>query len=210
MLVLAVILLGGAASGGLIAAKHHAVFTPSHSLPSIEGMTPATAESRLASDHFTVRVSGHRHNVLAPVGWIVRSRRGRVSPQAGEHRLGRDLRGPAAGHGARPRVDHRRWLPCRHRRARNRPPRHDVHLCDVDHRQGRRGDQLPTEHHGDLGNEGPRRHLEWAPHVAVPDLAGLSKSAVTAALEKRHLAVAFSHAAVLGLRFRRRADQLDR
>jgi serine/threonine-protein kinase len=71
VLVLVVILLGGAAAGGLVAAKHYAVFTPSHKVPSLDHMTVATATSTLASDHFTVRVTGHSYNVLVPVGSIV-------------------------------------------------------------------------------------------------------------------------------------------
>jgi len=71
VLVLVVILLGGAAAGGLVAAKHYSVFTPSHKVPSLETMTVATATSALVSDHFTVRVSGHSYNALAPVGTIV-------------------------------------------------------------------------------------------------------------------------------------------
>ena len=58
-------------SGGLLAVNHYKVFTPSHKVPSLGGLTPAAATASLASDHFHVKVSGHAYNVTAPLGTII-------------------------------------------------------------------------------------------------------------------------------------------
>lgn len=73
MVALVIVVLAGVASGGLLAAQHYKVFVfiPSHKVPSLSGMTPATATASLASDHFHVKVSGHAYNVTAPLGTII-------------------------------------------------------------------------------------------------------------------------------------------
>jgi serine/threonine protein kinase/beta-lactam-binding protein with PASTA domain len=71
VVALIVVILAGVASGGLLAVKHYKVFTPSHKVPSVGGLTPAAATASLASDHFHVKVSGHAYNVTAPLGTII-------------------------------------------------------------------------------------------------------------------------------------------
>ena len=40
-------------------------------MPNLDGMTAAKATAAVASDHFSVRVTGHAYNLLAPVGSIM-------------------------------------------------------------------------------------------------------------------------------------------
>ncbi len=193
VLVLVVILLGGAAAGGLIAAKHYAVFTPSHKLPSLENMTVATATSTLAPDHFTVRVTGRSYKPLVPVGWIVsQSPKPGVSLKQGSVISVVTSAGPppekvpdvsSITAGGCPAV---------------RVVMATVHLAttcttstSIDVKAGGVISYTPTT----TAIWGSKVHVvisSGLPKVAVPDLAGMSKSAVTSALAKVHLAAAFA------------------
>ena len=192
VLVLVVILLGGAAAGWMIAAKHYAVFTPSHKLPSLEGMTAQTASARLASDQFTVRVSGHAYNPLAPVGSILSQ-----SPKAGTTLKQGSTVSVVTSDGPPPVT-----VPGLGSILGGCPAATSVlataHLgtvctsaTSITVKAGGVISYRPTT----TAIWGTKVHVVIStglPYVAVPDLAGLSKSAVTAALDKRHLAVAFA------------------
>ena len=71
VLGLVLIVLAGVVAGGIVAAKRYQVFTPSHKVPSLVGLTPATAATALASDHFHVKVTGHSYSLKAPAGSII-------------------------------------------------------------------------------------------------------------------------------------------
>ncbi len=199
VLVLVVILLGGAAAGGLVAAKHYSVFTsvftPSHKVPSLKSMTVATATSALVSDHFTVRVTGHSYDVGAPVGSILSQ-----SPKPGASLKQGSVISVVTSAGPPPET-----VP-------------DVGSLTAGGCQAASA-VLATSHLGAICamatslkvkaggviSYSPTTTALWGtkvrvvistglPQVAVPNLTGLSKTAVTAALVKVHFAVAFATA----------------
>jgi eukaryotic-like serine/threonine-protein kinase len=69
---LLILVLTGIASGALVAAqKHYQLFTPSDKVPSLAGLTPASATTAVAKDHFNVTIAGHAFNTQVPPGKIV-------------------------------------------------------------------------------------------------------------------------------------------
>jgi serine/threonine protein kinase/beta-lactam-binding protein with PASTA domain len=70
--VLVLVLLAGLAAGALLVAqKRYQVFTPSHPVPSILGLTKTSATTVVAKDHFNVKITGTTYDVKAPKGTIV-------------------------------------------------------------------------------------------------------------------------------------------
>ena len=161
---LVVILLGGAAAGGLVGRE--ALRRAAH--PDPQGAEPAGHDPRHGYGDACVRPL-HRacHRSL-----LQRARSGRMDHLAvaeGRYELKQGSiisvvtsAGPPPVAGPRPDHDHRRGLPGRHRRARTRPPGDRLHVGDLDQRQSRRRHQLRADHDGDMGDEGPRRHLDGA------------------------------------------------
>ncbi len=56
----------------VLTAVQTGLFTPSHPLPAVTGLTVARADARLRSDHLSVQVTGHRSSMTVPSGSIVR------------------------------------------------------------------------------------------------------------------------------------------
>jgi serine/threonine-protein kinase len=193
VLVLVVILLGGAAAGGLVAAKHHSVAPiPTHKVPNLENMTITTASASLASDHFTARVTGHSFSVLAPVGWIVGQ-----SPKAGSTLKQGSVISVVTSDGPPPVT-----VPDVGSITAGGCPAVTATLA-ADHLGATctLATSLSVKDGGVISYE-PTTTAVWGtkvhvvistglPHVAVPDLAGLSKTEVTTALSKAHLASVF-------------------
>lgn len=71
VVVALVIVLAGAGAGGILAARHYQVFTPSYNVPPLTGLTASEAAGAVSKDGFHVTVTGHRYDVKAPSGSIV-------------------------------------------------------------------------------------------------------------------------------------------
>ncbi len=194
VLVLVVILLGGAAAGGLIAAKKiNVVVIPSHKLPSLDGLTPAKASATLAADHFTVRVTGHVYNVLAPVGWIVSQ-----LPKAGTSLKQGSIVSVVTSAGPPPVP-----VPDLGSITAGGCPAVTAVLATSHLKTVCTSSTSITVKAGGVIGYQPTTTAIWGttvtvvistglPQVAVPNLAGLSKNAVSAALSKAHFVAAFS------------------
>jgi serine/threonine protein kinase/beta-lactam-binding protein with PASTA domain len=194
VLLLVVILLGGAAAGGLAAAKHYSSPPiPTHKVPNLQNLTAATATSTLASDHFTVRVTGHRNSVLVPVGWILSQ-----SPKTGTKLKQGSVISVVISAG----------LP-----AETVPDLSTImeggcpavtatlalgHLgssCTSATSIGVKAGGVISYEPTTTAIWGTKVHVVIStglPHVAVPNLAGMSKAEVTSALSKAHLASVFA------------------
>ncbi len=163
-------------------------------------MTVATATSTLASDHFTVRVTGHSYNVLAPVGSIVSQ-----SPKPGVSVKQGGVISVVTSLGPPPET-----VP-------------DVGSITAGGCQAATA-VLATSHLGSICTTAtslkvkaggvisytPTTTAIWGtkvrvvvsaglPEIPVPPLAGLSQAEVTVALTKAHFAVVVRTASVLGL-----------
>jgi serine/threonine-protein kinase len=71
-IVLALLLVVGLIAGGLVVALNKGVFTPSHPVPSITGMTVTGARQALATDHFTLAAQTPVNSITVKAGRIVR------------------------------------------------------------------------------------------------------------------------------------------
>jgi len=69
--VLAVLLLVAAVVAGLLVAAKDKVFTPSHRVPSVTGLTLAKARAALAPYHFVLRQAGTTTSIKVPAGHVV-------------------------------------------------------------------------------------------------------------------------------------------
>lgn len=67
-----VILIAALGAAGLVYARREKLFTPSHRLPSLAGMTLVGSEHVVARDHDRVRVLRRRPSLTAAVGTVVR------------------------------------------------------------------------------------------------------------------------------------------
>ncbi len=67
-----VLVLALAAAGGAYAAARAKLFTPSHHLPAVAGMTTTAAAARLHPDKFALHVLRHQYSTTVPSGHIVR------------------------------------------------------------------------------------------------------------------------------------------
>ena len=184
----------------MIAAKHHAVVIPTHKLPSLEGLTAAKATATLAADHFSVRVSGHEYNVLAPVGWIVSQ-----TPKPGTTLKQGSTISVVTSSGPPPvsvpdvGTITAGGCPAVKATLRGGPPRDYLHVGDVYHAS--RPEELsatsrPRLPSGDRTSRWSSRRgsLKWS----FPTWPGCPRARSTAALAKAHLAVGLRHAPVLG------------
>jgi serine/threonine-protein kinase len=71
LIVLCVLLVLALIAAGLVAALHKGVFTPSHAVPSITGLTVAEARQSLAKDHFTLIALTPVASITVKAGRIV-------------------------------------------------------------------------------------------------------------------------------------------
>lgn len=72
LVVLCVVLAAALVGGGIYAAKATKLFTPSHQLVDVKGMTVASAQRTLARDHFTVKVTKRDYSLTIPASVILR------------------------------------------------------------------------------------------------------------------------------------------
>ena len=70
-IVLAVLLVLALIAGGLVAALHRGVFTPSHPVPTITGLTVAQARQSVAKDRFSVVTQAPVSSITVKAGLIV-------------------------------------------------------------------------------------------------------------------------------------------
>ena len=195
VILLVAILLGSGSAVGLAAARHYKVllFTPTHKVPSLRGVTPAKASSELAAYHFTVRVSGHSYNVGAPFGSILSQ-----SPKPGSILKQGSIVSVVTSAGPPPVV-----VPDISSITAGGCPAatavlSTAHLGTV----CSSATSITVKAGGVIGYD-PTRTAIWGkkvhvvisaglPDVALPDLAGLTKSAVSAALVRAHFVAAFA------------------
>jgi eukaryotic-like serine/threonine-protein kinase len=65
--------------GGYLAVRDK-VFTASHPVPSVAGLSVAAADQKLRPDHLSVRVTGHRYSTTVPAGVVLRQIPGPGAP----------------------------------------------------------------------------------------------------------------------------------
>ena len=70
-LVAAAVVVVGALVGGLLAAVEAKVFTPSHPVPHLAGLTMATARQQVAADHFTLATATSRYSTTVAAGSVI-------------------------------------------------------------------------------------------------------------------------------------------
>jgi serine/threonine-protein kinase len=69
--LVAVVLLAAAVTAGLLVANHEKLFTPSHPVPALAGMTEAQVHQAVAVDKFTVKVGTPVFSITVPAGQVV-------------------------------------------------------------------------------------------------------------------------------------------
>ncbi|MGO8863803.1 MAG: protein kinase domain-containing protein [Acidimicrobiales bacterium] len=72
--IIGVVGLVAALAAGALIVVHDRVFTPSHPIPPLAGLTLAQARSAAAADHFTVRVGSGVTSIVVPRGSVVSQR----------------------------------------------------------------------------------------------------------------------------------------
>ncbi len=77
---LVLVLVAGLAVGGVYAAQRTKVFTPSHDLPVVTGLTVSLAQGKLGPDKLSLTVSHQVSSLTAPAGTIVREIPGAGTP----------------------------------------------------------------------------------------------------------------------------------
>ncbi len=80
--VAAAVVLAAVLAAGAVLAVHDKLFTPSHPVPSLVGMTVASARHAVAKDHFAVTERSHRYDNSLAAGRIVSQQ---PAPATGRH-----------------------------------------------------------------------------------------------------------------------------
>ena len=69
--VAALAIVAALVAGGIVAASRAKVFTASHPVPVLTGLTVAQARHALEADHFSLAVSGTSHSTQVPAGTVI-------------------------------------------------------------------------------------------------------------------------------------------
>ncbi len=197
--VLVLVLLTGLAAGALVVAqKRLQIFTPSHPVPSVVGLTKTSATTAVAKDHFNVKITGTTYDVKAPKGTIVSQ-----SPKPGAVlKQGTTIKVVASAGPPPVNVPNLQLITsggCGAAKA----------VLADDHLVANCTNETSiTVKAGAVISYAPTTQVLYGggvnvlistglPQVAVPNLAGMSKTVATADLKGAHFAVAVGPSAVL-------------